>query len=389
MERFLQNLFTASIHGSILIFAVLLLRLVLLKTPKKYICYLWLLAGIRLLLPIEIRSDLSLQPEFTLSFAKISSLKWAAVLPWVWAVIAACFAIYSLISYLKLKNQVRDAIRIRGGWESDKIETAFILGFIKPKIYIPMGMDSQSRQNILAHERTHLDKGDHWIKLIGFLALALHWYNPLVWLAAAKGSDDLELSCDEVVLAGQDERRRRDYAHLLLQSAAEGRGFTTCLSARGKSLRYRLENVLKPRKRRSGTVLLAGVTLAVFLSWGSCAVSTRQGTLGEMAFPQGWESMEIQICLESSDLSRRDCQSPEKLLAYLAALPAEELEILGQVADNEDPQLCLTFGEYWEYYTVTGRAAQQRYVNGGQKNTAWVLSSPLDWETVEGYFPAP
>ena len=148
MERFLQNLFTASIHGSILIFAVLLLRVVLLKTPKKYICYLWLLAGIRLLLPIEIRSDLSLQPEFTLSFAKISSLKWAAVLPWVWAVIAACFAIYSLISYLKLKNQVRDAIRIRGGWESDKIETAFILGFIKPKIYIPMGMDGQSRQNI-------------------------------------------------------------------------------------------------------------------------------------------------------------------------------------------------------------------------------------------------
>lgn len=129
-------------------------------------------------------------------------------------------------------------------------------------------------------------------------ARGLCWFNPLVWLAAAKGSDDLELSCDEVVLAGQDERQRRDYARLLLQSAAEGRGFTTCLSARGKSLRYRLENVLKPRKRRSGAVLLTAVTLAVFLSWGSCAVSTRQGTLGEMAFPQGWESMEIQICLE-------------------------------------------------------------------------------------------
>lgn len=242
---------------------------------------------------------------------------------------------------------------------------------------------------LFSHELHHLQRRDIDTKIFLAFCQGLCWFNPLVWLAAAKGSDDLELSCDEVVLAGQDERQRRDYARLLLQSAAEGRGFTTCLSARGKSLRYRLENVLKPRKRRSGTVLLTAVTLAVFLSWGSCAVSTRQGTLGEMAFPQGWESMEIQICLESSDLSRRDCQSPEKLLAYLAALPAEEVVILGRVADDDRPQLCLEFGKYWRYYTVTGRAAQQRYVNGGQKNTAWILSSPLDWAAVETYFPSP
>ena len=192
-----------------------------------------------------------------------------------------------------------------------------------------------------------------------------------------------------MVLAGQDERRRRDYAHLLLESAAEGRGFTTCLSARGKSLRYRLKNVLKPRKRRPGTVLLSGVTLAVFLSWGSCAVSTRQGTLGEVAFPQGWESMAIEIHLEEGDASRRNCPEPERLLAYLAALPAEEVVILGRVADDDRPQLCLTFGAYWEYYTVTGRTAQPRYAHGSRQNTAWVLSAPLDWAAVETYFPAP
>ena len=242
---------------------------------------------------------------------------------------------------------------------------------------------------LFSHELHHLQRRDIDTKIFLAFCQGLCWFNPLVWLAAAKGSDDLELSCDEVVLAGQDERRRRDYAHLLLQSAAEGRGFTTCLSARGKSLRYRLENVLKPRKRRSGTVLLAGVTLAVFLSWGTCAVSTRQGSLGELAFPQGWESMEIEIHLENGDAPRRDCPEPERLLAYLAALPAEELEILGQVADDEDPQLCLTFGEYWEYYTVTGRTTQPRYAHGNRKNTAWVLAAPLDWAAVEGYFPAP
>ena len=69
--------------------------------------------------------------------------------------------------------------------------------------------------------------------------------------------------------------------------------------------------------------------------------------------------------------------------------PAEEVVILGRVADDDRPQLCLEFGKYWRYYTVTGRAAQQRYVNGGQKNTAWILSSPLDWAAVEAYFPSP
>lgn len=91
MKAFLENLVTASIHGSVVILAVIFLRLVLRKTPRKYICLLWLLAGIRLLMPIEIRSDLSLQPAFTLPDMGLATMKWAAVLPWVWGVIAACF----------------------------------------------------------------------------------------------------------------------------------------------------------------------------------------------------------------------------------------------------------------------------------------------------------
>ena len=183
MEQFLQNLLIASLHGSVVILAVIFLRFLLWKTPKKFICLLWLLAGIRLLLPIEIRSDLSLQPQFHFASVHMSVQKWAGYISLIWAMVALCFGIYSLISYLKLKNQVREAVKIRGGWECDRIETAFILGFMKPKIYIPTGLDGQSRRNILAHERTHLDKGDHWIKMIGFLALALHWFNPLVWIA--------------------------------------------------------------------------------------------------------------------------------------------------------------------------------------------------------------
>ena len=297
MERFLQNLLTASIHGSILIFAVLLLRLVLLKTPKKYICFLWLLAGIRLLLPIEIRSDLSLQPELTLSFAKIFSQKWAAVLPWAWAVIAACFAIYSLISYLKLKDQVRDAIRIRGGWESNKIETAFILGFIKPKIYIPMGMDSQSRQNILAHERTHLDKGDHWIKMIGFLALALHWFNPLVWVAYILLCKDIETACDERVIRFMELDERKAYSSALLRCSSRRAHFAASPVAFGEvSVKQRILSILK-YKKPSFWLSLLGVLAFFFVA--VCFLTSPPAAQTEVLSPEEQANLaKIEACRE-------------------------------------------------------------------------------------------
>lgn len=167
MEKLLQNLLTADLHGSIVILAVLLLRAILRKTPKKYICFLWMLAGLRLLLPVPLVSSLSLQP---LSLNMPSFGRFLPVVGLAYGLLALIILSYSLISYLKLRAQVADAVKIRGGWESDKIETAFVLGFLKPKIYIPAGMTEDQRRQILAHERTHLDKGDHWIKLIGFLA---------------------------------------------------------------------------------------------------------------------------------------------------------------------------------------------------------------------------
>lgn len=230
MNTLFQNILTASFHGSIVILAVMLLRLVLKKTPRKYICLLWLLAGLRLLMPFQIQSDLSLQPsadpvaqvqqqisrsqtpaapeDFSPADVEapaqmpealpdiqspvttvISStpspapetapepdtgFDFLSVLPWFWLGIACCFGIYSLYTYLTLKLKVREAVKIPGGWECDRIETAFILGFIRPNIYIPMGMTPEEQRYILAHERTHLDKGDHWFKMVGFLALALH-----------------------------------------------------------------------------------------------------------------------------------------------------------------------------------------------------------------------
>ncbi len=300
MAQFLENLLTASIHGSIVILAVILLRLVLRKTPRKYICLLWLLAGIRLLLPIEIRSDLSLQPEFTLPMAELSGLQWAGLMPWIWGAVACCFGIYSLVSYLKLKNQVREAVRIRGGWECDRIDTAFILGFIKPRIYIPMGMNSQSRRHILAHERTHLDKGDHWIKMIGFLALALHWFNPLVWVAYLMLCKDIEMACDERVVQFMEIDERKSYSAALLSCSSRQMHFAASPVAFGEvSVKQRIKSVLK-YKRPSFWISLLGVLAFFFVA--ICLMTSPENTADTPLSPEQQAQRELlQQCREDME----------------------------------------------------------------------------------------
>ena len=262
MTFFLNNLIQASIHGSIVILAVILLRLLLRNTPKKFICLLWLLAGIRLLMPIEIRSDLSLQPVITLSQEAVWNSSWSAVIPWIWAIVAICFGIYSILSYRNLKNKVVDAVRIRGGWESDRIETAFILGFIKPKIYIPMGMSKGNRKHILEHERTHLDKGDHWIKMIGFLALALHWFNPLVWIAYLLLCRDIEMACDERVVQFMELEERKSYSAALLSCSTNQMHFAASPVAFGEvSVTKRIHSILNYKKPGFWISLLGVVSI--------------------------------------------------------------------------------------------------------------------------------
>ena len=262
MTQFLENLLTASFHGSIVILAVIFLRLVLRKTPKKYICLLWLLAGIRLLMPIEIRTELSLQPELALPVEVV----WPAVLPWIWGAVACLFGIYSAVSYLKLKNQVREAVRIRGGWECDRIDTAFILGFIRPRIYIPMGMNKQARKHILEHERTHLDKGDHWIKMIGFLALSLHWFNPLVWVAYILLCKDIEMACDERVVQFMELEERKSYSAALIACSSRQMHFAASPVAFGEvNVKKRILSVLN-YKKPSFWISLLGVVAFFFVA---------------------------------------------------------------------------------------------------------------------------
>ena len=324
MNTLFQNILTASFHGSIVILAVMLLRLVLKKTPRKYICLLWLLAGLRLLMPFQIQSDLSLQPsadpvaqvqqqisrsqtpaapeDFSPADLDVpapvqtpealpdiqapvttvisstpspapetapepdTGFDFLSVLPWFWLGIACCFGIYSLYTYLTLKLKVREAVKIPGGWECDRIETAFILGFIRPNIYIPMGMTPEEQRYILAHERTHLDKGDHWFKMVGFLALALHWFNPLVWAAYILLCKDIEIACDERVVQFMELEERKAYSAALLNCSTNRAHFAACPVAFGEvSVKERIKSVLS-YKKPSFWISLVGVIAIVFVA---------------------------------------------------------------------------------------------------------------------------
>lgn len=310
MAQFLHGLLMADLRGSVVIAAVLLLRLALRKTPKKFLCLLWLLVGLALLMPFTIRSDLSLQPEWetvtTVQWEPESSMPadmqplptvanvhkesipestvatspmlsrvedvqkgetdWTTQLFFLWLGVAGLFLLYTLWAYGKLKYRVREAVKIKGGWECDRIDTAFILGFVRPQIYIPMGLPRDVRKYILAHERTHLEKGDHWFKMMGFLALAIHWFNPLVWVAYILMCRDMEMACDERVVQFMDLAERKEYSAALLSCSANRVYLAACPVAFGEvSVKQRIRAVLK-YKRPGFWISLAGVMAIAFVA---------------------------------------------------------------------------------------------------------------------------
>lgn len=325
MTNLFQAVLSASFHGSIVILAVLLLRLLLGKAaPKKYLCYLWVLVGIRLLMPFDIQSPFSLQPESppqvfsrwkqpaamrqtvesvavpneigpqpdslpaedhpesvppeqesaspeatlvqSAQEAPASSAKRTfsplLLLAILWGGVALCFLGYNLRSYSALRKRVQDATEVPGGWESQGIDTAFILGFIKPKIYIPAGMSPDTRNYILAHERTHLDKADHWIKMLGFLALAIHWFNPMVWIAYYLLCKDIEMACDERVVQFMDLAQRKAYSTALLNCSSNHAHYAVSPVAFGEvNVKNRIQSVLNYRSPSFWSGLLSVIAI--------------------------------------------------------------------------------------------------------------------------------
>lgn len=185
----------------------------------------------------------------------------------------------------------------------------------------------QELQFIFRHEVHHIQRGDVSNKMFFAFCQALCWFNPLIWVATRKASDDLELSCDEIVLENMDDEKRRQYADLLLNTAGSSRGFTTCLSAAAETMRYRLKNVVTVRKRWPGTVLLSIAMFLCVMSHGVIAVSNDRGSVAELItkYRTADDIRYVYYQPEGETLLREVYGwDGEELFSYLASLEVEK-----------------------------------------------------------------
>ena len=275
---------------------------------------------------------------------------------------------------------------------SEAVTTPLSIGLYNrtTRIVLPMREYTQEELSlILRHEIIHISRGDPEAKLFLTFCTAMCWFNPLMWAAMRKSADDFELSCDESVLLDEPQPVRRQYAELLLQTAGDERGFTTCLSATAGALRYRLKAVMKPEKKRTGAILI-GLTLFV-LAMCSGYVALAYDAQPGAAHIFGGQDLST-VTVDSVDPwndprgSQAVCLNEEALKAYLASL---ELELYTEEihAYNEDERtIFIEFDSPQGYLSAAlcDRAVQvTRSQNGETTGRDYYLKTPLDWDYLD------
>ena len=285
MEEIFIKILNMSISASWLILVVIAVRLLLKKTPKWILVLLWGLVGLRLAMPFSISAGFSLIPSVEVISPLIGYAKKPAInsgvyvidqtinpmqiylfvlcIAWIVGVIA--FLMYGIIGFLRLRRMVAEAVRVQDNiWICDHVESPFILGFLHPQIYLPSSLGEEERNYVLAHEQAHLKRKDHLWKLIGFLLLAVHWFNPLVWIAYFLLCRDIEMACDEKVIKDLEMPEKKAYANALVTCSMQRRMVLACPLSFGKvGVKQRIQAVLHYQKPAFWLVLVAGMICLV------------------------------------------------------------------------------------------------------------------------------
>ena len=304
MAAVFLKLLNLSISASWLVLAVLVLRLVSKRSPKWINVLLWGIVALRLVLPFSIESALSLipsaetvspaavqfdpaptitsgvsvidnavNPSLSEHFSAVPTASvnplyvWTEIAGWVWLIGLGAMLLYALVSYLRLRRRVSVSLPIQDHiYLCDAISSPFILGVVKPHIYLPSGLDEVQRQNVLAHEQAHLARRDHWWKPLGFALLAVYWFNPVLWLAYALLCRDIELACDERVIRTMDESAVKTYSTVLLACSMPRKAAITCPLAFGEvGVKERVKNALH-YKKPAFWVVAASVAVCVVVA---------------------------------------------------------------------------------------------------------------------------
>jgi len=328
MDDVFLKLVNLSISASWLILAVLVLRVVLKKAPKWVMPLLWGVVALRLVCLFSIESALSLIPsaetipseivtetrepvlyeQATLDIVTNPTLPSAAEVPVgvsrqqaqvdfniysvLWLAGMAALLVHALVSAGRLKRKLATAILLRDNiYESEFVDSPFVFGVVKPNIYLPMHMDEGTAAYVIAHECAHLARRDHWWKVLGYLVLALHWFNPLVWVAYILFCRDIELACDEKVVKGLDGAARADYSQALLSCAAPGRAVAACPLAFGEgNIKMRVKSALhykKPAFWVAAAAVLAVVIVAV------CFLTNPRSERGSLVWAQKLNAADV------------------------------------------------------------------------------------------------
>ena len=296
MSELFLKIINMSISASWLILAVLILRLVLKKAPKWVNVLLWGIVAVRLICPLSFESALSLipssetipldiemaakptidsgvpainsvvnpvlssfaPPQHVLTSANPLQI-WIPILNIIWLIGVGALLLYTAVSYWRLCRKVDTAVRYKGNiFQSENVSSPFVLGIIKPRIYLPFNMNGQDLEHVVAHEQAHIRRKDHWWKPLGFLLLTIHWFNPLMWLAYVLLCRDIEFSCDEKVIKELGNEQRADYMQALVACSVNRRMIAACPLAFGEvGVKERVKSVMNYKKPAFWVIIIA------------------------------------------------------------------------------------------------------------------------------------
>ena len=298
MSGVFLNVVNMSISATWLILAVLIIRFPMKKAPRKFTVLLWGIVAVRLVCPFNFESAVSLvpsartiskladvpRPYFESGIAELDSgvneylkSRWyegvtrpadhftdiTSVFAVVWLIGIAIFIVFTAVSYLKVKKKVETAVLLRDNiFQSENVSSPFVLGIIKPKIYLPFNITEQDAENVIAHEKAHIARRDFLWKPLGFLILALHWLNPFVWLGYILLCRDIEFACDEKVVVGFTAEEKADYSRSLLNCSTNRKTGLVCPLAFGEvGVKNRIKSVLNCKKPAFWIITVATVAV--------------------------------------------------------------------------------------------------------------------------------
>lgn len=424
MEALFLKLVNMSINASWLVLAVLIARICLKNAPKSIRCILWGFVGLRLVFPFSIESALSLIPsketlpqEFlyaaapqldsgipmvnqvlnpviaeSLAPAPLTSANptqiLSSIFSLVWILGMVLMAGYALISYLLVRRKVRLSIPLDAGIRlCDGIGSPFILGLFRPRIYLPSDLDGNTMDMVLAHERAHLRRKDHWWKPIGFVLLSIYWFNPVMWLAYVLLCRDIELACDEKVIQALGEENKKAYSSALLQCSLPRHTIAACPLAFGEiGVKERVKSILNYKKPAFWILVIAVITCLIL---GVCFLTDPETTDSE-----SWEKQCREAILSIQKMDTYHFQQESSFFGAYVLNNFASTQYYGSdgtqikatyiPADNSTSGYMVANGAAYESISYDGTFSWMEYDRPDQETAVpWIRSFDFDAQDVE------